>query len=148
MADNAPESALKTAHSRAPKQRRSQQSYDRMIKAAAALLEEGGIAALTLAAVSRRSRVSIGSIYCRVESKEALIREVQAVVLQNMEKEFALLLSRVRRKLLPLPELVPTVVRELAQYAAVDRADRYARTGTIPASARGAAGGLHATGGP
>jgi AcrR family transcriptional regulator len=107
---------LKTAHSRAPKQRRSQQSYDRMIQAATALLEEGGIAALTLAAVSRRSRVSIGSIYCRVESKEALIREVQAVVLQHMEKEFSLLLSRVRRKALPLRELIPTLVHELAQY--------------------------------
>jgi AcrR family transcriptional regulator len=113
---SAVELALDTSHARAPKQLRSRQSYDRMIEAALDLLKEGGLSALTLAAVSRRSRVSIGSIYCRVESKEALLREVQAVVMNQMEHEFALLVSRVRRKQLSLRELVPTMVRELALY--------------------------------
>ena len=117
MAVAAPlEPGLDTSHARTPKQRRSQESYDRMIKAAVELLKEGGLAAMTLAAVSSRSRVSIGSIYCRVENKEALVREVQAVVLQQMEKEFAVLVNRVRRRMLPLRELVPTMVSELAHH--------------------------------
>lgn len=110
------EQNLDTSHARAPKQRRSRESYDRMVEAAIDLMKEGGIAALTLSAVSRRSRVSIGSIYCRVDSKEALVREVQAVVLQQMEREFALLVNRVRRRQLPLRELVPAIVWELANY--------------------------------
>jgi AcrR family transcriptional regulator len=105
-----------TVHARAPKQRRSRQSFDRMIDAAIEILDQGGLSALTLAEVSRRSRVSIGSIYCRVDSKEDLIREVQVRVLTEMDHEFAALVNRVRRKALPLRELVPTMVRELALY--------------------------------
>jgi len=107
---------LDTQHARTPKQRRSRQSYDRMIEAATEILREKGLEALTLAEVSRRSRVSIGSIYCRVAGKEDLIREVQARVLREMEHEFAMLVNRVRRRTLPLRELVPTLVRELAHY--------------------------------
>lgn len=110
------EQLVDTPHSRAPKQRRSRESYDRMIEAATELLKEGGLGALTLAAVSRRSRVSIGSIYCRVDGKDALLREVQAIVLKQMEHEFALLVNRVRRRQLPLRELVPTMVWEFAHY--------------------------------
>jgi AcrR family transcriptional regulator len=107
---------LDTTHARPPKQRRSRQSYDRMVDAAIEILKEDGLPALTLAEVSRRSRVSIGSIYCRVNSKEDLIRDVQSRALTDMEQEFAALVNRVRRKALPLRELVPAIVRELALY--------------------------------
>src|ERR1700730_10429964 len=87
-----------------------------MIEAAKEILHEGGLAALTLAEVSRQSRVSIGSIYCRVDSKEDLVRAVQARALEEMDHEFAMLVNRVRRKSLPLRALVPTMTRELALY--------------------------------
>jgi AcrR family transcriptional regulator len=87
-----------------------------MIKAAIEVIEEQGLAGLTLSAVSTRSRVSIGSIYNRLESKEALLREVQAVVLQRMEREFAVLVNRVRRRMLALRELVPAMVWEFAHH--------------------------------
>ena len=106
----------KSPNSRTPKQQRSRESFDRVIAATIELLEEGSYAALTLAAVSRRAKVSIGSIYCRVDGKDALLREVQAVVMQQMEREFALLISRVRRRQLPLAELVPGLIREVALY--------------------------------
>lgn len=101
-------------HARAPKQTRSRHSFDRVLDTAIEIIKEGGLAALTLAEVSRRSRVSIGSIYYRVDGKEALIREVQARALREMDHEFAALVNRVRRKGLALRELVPTIVRELA----------------------------------
>ena len=107
---------LETPHARIPKQRRSRESYSRMIDAAVEILRDQGLEGFTLAEVSRRSRVSIGSIYCRLEGKEDLIREVQVRVLSEMEHEFAALVNRVRRRMLPLPELVPTLVRELALY--------------------------------
>lgn len=110
------EPAQEPSHLRAPKQRRSKESYDRVIAAATDLLREGGVAGLTLAAVSRQSKVSIGSIYCRIDGKDALIREVQANVLLQMEKEFALLVNRVRRRQLPLRDLVPALIAELANF--------------------------------
>jgi AcrR family transcriptional regulator len=107
---------LKASHTRTPKQKRSRESFDRVIAATIELLREGGDSALTLSAVSRRAKVSIGSIYCRVDGKDALVREVQSVVIHQMEHEFALLINRVRRRQLPLPELVPALIREIAQY--------------------------------
>lgn len=106
---------MDTPHARKPKQRRSRASYERMIEGAVEILREQGLEGLTLAEVSRRSHVSIGSIYCRVQSKEHLLREVQARVLGEMDHEFAMLVNRVRRRMLPLRELVPVLVRELAQ---------------------------------
>jgi AcrR family transcriptional regulator len=107
---------MEHAFARKPKQTRSQQSFDRMLDAATKILEEDGLAALTLSEVSRRSKVSIGSIYCRVDGKEDLMRAVQARALAQMDREFALLLTRVRRRALPLRELVPTMVRELGNF--------------------------------
>jgi len=107
---------MRTTFARKPKQARSRQSFDRMLDAATHILEDGGLQALTLSEVSRRSKVSIGSIYCRVEGKDDLLRTVQQRALGHMDREFALLLLRVRRRELPLRELVPTVVRELANF--------------------------------
>jgi len=101
-------------HTRTPKQNRSRQSFDRVLEAATALVAEGGYRALTLAEVSRRSRVSIGSIYCRVKSKEDLFRAVHARALAIIEADFAAIATRIRRRRLPLKELVPLLVRELA----------------------------------
>ena len=107
---------MEQAFARKPKQTRSQQSFDRMLDAATQILEEGGLSALTLSEVSRRSKVSIGSIYCRVDGKEDLLRAVQARALAQMDREFALLLTRVRRRALPLRELVPIMVKELGNF--------------------------------
>ena len=59
-------------YSRAPKQTRSRQSFDRMLDTAIEIINEGGLTALTLAEVSRRSRVSIGSIPRLAKRRETL----------------------------------------------------------------------------
>lgn len=58
---------------RPPLQRRSQESLERVLQAGAELLLDVGYERFTLQEVSRRSGVSIGSIYARAPSKEALI---------------------------------------------------------------------------
>jgi AcrR family transcriptional regulator len=60
--------------SREPKQARSRQSFEKTIEAALSLLQERGSDDFTLAEVSARSGVSIGSIYARFEGKDDLIR--------------------------------------------------------------------------
>jgi AcrR family transcriptional regulator len=58
---------------RPPLQRRSQESLERVLQAGAELLLEVGYEGFTLQEVSKRSGVSIGSIYARAPSKEALV---------------------------------------------------------------------------
>ena len=103
----------RTAPARQPQQNRSRASFERVLEAATGLLAEKG-RDFTLADVSQRSKVSIGSIYGRVNSKEDLIRTVQLRVLERAELEQVDLFNRIRRRKLPLDELVPTVLRELA----------------------------------
>ena len=93
---------MSSEHARTPKQTRSRQSFDRVLDAATSILAERGFSGLTLTQVSKQSRVSIGSIYCRVDSKEDLVRAVQARALEEMDHEFAVVVNGVRRKSLPL----------------------------------------------
>jgi AcrR family transcriptional regulator len=61
---------------RPPLQRRSQESLERVLQAGMEVLQEQGFEGFTLQEVSRRAGVSIGSIYARVASREALIMAI------------------------------------------------------------------------
>src|SRR5512137_2334831 len=98
----AKKSPPKAAVGRAPKQDRSRASFERVIAAAMQMLRESGHADFTLAEVSKRSRVSIGSIYCRVDGKEELVRILQQRAYEQMDREYAEIVNRIRRRNLPL----------------------------------------------
>jgi AcrR family transcriptional regulator len=74
---------------RAPVQGRSKASYERMLAAAEALMVSRGSDEFTLLEVSREGKVSIGSIYNRFESKDALLHAVQYRVLERVEASMA-----------------------------------------------------------
>ncbi len=61
---------------RPPQQRRSQESFERVLQAGLQVLQEQGFDGFTLQEVSRRAGVSIGSMYARVPSREALIMTI------------------------------------------------------------------------
>jgi len=61
---------------RPPLQNRSRETLERVLDASEALLVEKGWDGFTVQEVSRRSKVSIGSIYARAPSKEALLLAV------------------------------------------------------------------------
>jgi AcrR family transcriptional regulator len=71
---------------RPPKQRRSRESYERVLDAAHALLEENGFEGLTVQEVAARSGVSIGAIYERFGNKETLLRAVHARLMESMSR--------------------------------------------------------------
>lgn len=100
---------------RAPKQDRSRASFERVIDAAMHMLRESGHADFTLSEVSRRSKVSIGSIYCRVDGKDELVRVLQQRAYEQMDREYAEIINRIRRRNLPLERRVPLLVREKAE---------------------------------
>ena len=62
---------------RAPKQTRSREALERVIETATSLLDEVGLEGFAIHEISRRSNVSIGSIYARFASREDLLRVVQ-----------------------------------------------------------------------
>lgn len=68
---------------RPPKQKRSQESLERVIEASLQLLEEKGFDAFTIQDVSRRSDVSVGAIYARFVSREQLLREVHRQAMEH-----------------------------------------------------------------
>ena len=70
-----------------PKQNRSKASLERLLNAACELLTENGYKDFTLQEVSKRAKVSIGSIYNRFKSKEDLIRLLQVRELETLEVE-------------------------------------------------------------
>lgn len=70
-----------------PRQQRSRDSFARVRAAALELLHERGTAQFSLAEVSARAEVSIGSIYGRVAGKAELLRIVQSQEFDRLDRE-------------------------------------------------------------
>jgi len=60
--------------SRAPVQARSRQTMERLLTATLAVIEEKGLAGVTIPEVATAAGLSAGSVYRRFEDKEAMIR--------------------------------------------------------------------------
>jgi AcrR family transcriptional regulator len=106
----------KGALAREPKQDRSRASFERVLDAATTLLAEKGYSEFTLQELSNRSKVSIGSIYGRVQGKDDLIRLVQIRVLDRLDIDQATFINRLRRQELPLRELVLETVTQFGTF--------------------------------
>ena len=78
---------MSKASVRAPKQKRSRESLERVIAAAIELLEENGFETFTIQDVSRRANVSIGAIYARFGNKESLLRTVHRHAMEALLSE-------------------------------------------------------------
>lgn len=72
---------------RTPLQERSASSSDRMLGATAALLDRGGLAAVTVAAVAREAGTSNGSLYHRFGDRTGLLLATQDRLLAAIEAE-------------------------------------------------------------
>jgi AcrR family transcriptional regulator len=96
---------------RSPRQNRSRASFERVLDAAAKLLAEKGHERFTLLEVSRRAKVSIGSIYCRVDGKKNLFRAVDQRVLARFNVEHSELVAKAKTSGTTLPEIFPAILR-------------------------------------
>ena len=72
---------------RPPLQRRSRESLERLLQTGLELLQEKGFEGFTLQELSQRAGVSIGSIYGRVEGREALIMAIYERAMQSIDAE-------------------------------------------------------------
>lgn len=103
------------APSREPKQGRSKASYERMLAAAEKLLIKSGNDDFTLTDVSKAGKVSIGSIYCRFDSKDDLIRAVQTKMIERMDSEYLVMLTKVRAEAAGLDDFMARFVEGFAE---------------------------------
>ena len=69
---------------RLPKQKRSRESYERVLDAAHGLLEQNGFEGFTVQEVAARANVSVGAIYERFGNKETLLRTVHARLMDTI----------------------------------------------------------------
>jgi AcrR family transcriptional regulator len=99
---------------RAPVQGRSKASYERMLAAAEALLVSQGSDDFTLQEVSKKGKVSIGSIYNRFESKDALVHAVQLRVMERHEMKMRDRIAQARLAANSLATLVVALVDAVA----------------------------------
>ncbi|HEY1777215.1 MAG TPA: TetR/AcrR family transcriptional regulator [Solirubrobacteraceae bacterium] len=100
---------------RPPLQQRSRSSFERVLRAARELLEEEGYPGFTLASVSARAGVSVGAIYARVPSKDALFYAVHARVMEELAEQYDKIVEEESDRGLSARELVQTTVRRFAE---------------------------------
>jgi AcrR family transcriptional regulator len=100
---------------RPPQQRRSRESFDRVLDAGIALLRENGFEGFTLQEVSRRAGVSIGAMYARAPSKDALILAIYDREMSRIAERQQRIEADSRREGLTGRELVETLVRDMAE---------------------------------
>jgi AcrR family transcriptional regulator len=99
---------------RPPKQKRSQESLERVLAASMELLEEEGFDAFTIQDVSRRADVSVGAIYARFGNKESLLRAVHRHAMETLRPEHEAVAAADGRPRTPTREVVVAAVRTVA----------------------------------
>jgi AcrR family transcriptional regulator len=101
---------------RPPLQHRSRASLERVLEAGQQLLEDAGWEGFTVQEVSRRAGVSIGSIYARAPSKDALILAVYDRAMSAIaEANDALLTPQEQWEGLEARELILVATREMTR---------------------------------
>ena len=100
---------------RAPVQGRSKASYERMLVAAEGLMVTRGSDDFTLQEVSKKGKVSIGSIYNRFEGKDALLHAVQLRVLERVDMQMRERLDAARTGTKDLNTLVVALIEAVAE---------------------------------
>jgi AcrR family transcriptional regulator len=74
---------------RPPRQKRSRESYERVLDAAGLLLEENGFEGFTVQEVAARAEISVGAIYERFGNKESLLRVVHGRLMEALTRGVA-----------------------------------------------------------
>jgi len=101
---------------RSPQQVRSRKSLEKVLAAGVALLAERGYDGFSIADVSARSKVSVGSIYQRFPSKAVLFRALQERMLAFINAEQEALFDGIEAAKLDQGEAVDVAVRRVADH--------------------------------
>src|SRR5437870_3071066 len=98
-----------------PKQARSRHTLHRLLAAAEALLEHGGLDAATVPAIAEAAGVSVGVVYRRFPDKDALLRAVYERFFTTVRDQNQLRLQSLAAMSLPLDALAQGMVLGIAE---------------------------------
>lgn len=104
------------AEVRQPQQNRSRKSLERVLSAGIAVLAEKGYDGFSIADVSARANVSVGSIYQRFQSKAVLFAALQERILADIDREQAALFAAIDTDGLADGAIVDAAVGALADH--------------------------------
>lgn len=96
-----------------PKQARSQRTLARLLDAAEALVAERGLEGLSIPAVARRAKSSVGGFYARFTDKAGLLRALEERFFQQVFERLEGLVDRRRWASAPPADFVHAAVCEL-----------------------------------
>lgn len=100
---------------REPKQKRSQQTLDRLLDGIESIFDDGGgLEAVSVAEVARRAGLSVGAFYARFESREAALYAMHERFCTEAKETADTALTPARWKDLPMGQVVAAVVGFLA----------------------------------
>jgi AcrR family transcriptional regulator len=100
---------------RLPKQARSRLTLHRLLSAAEALLDHGGLEAATVPAIAKAAGVSVGVVYRRFPDKDMLLRAVYQRVFDSFAQQNVSRLQIAGTIDVPLPALVRGMVKGIAE---------------------------------
>ena len=120
-----------------PKQARSRHTLHRLLTAAEALLEHGGLEAATIPAIAHAAGVSVGAVYRRFPDKDALLRAVYERFFNNTGQMNLSALQSIGTMKLPLQRIARGLVIGVAEgyrrkKGLLRELTRYARTHPDP----------------
>jgi AcrR family transcriptional regulator len=127
---------------RPTRQRRSQQTLDRIVEALERLIEESSFEAITVAEVCRHADVSVGSFYERVGNKDALLEHLRRRFYADIVEGITAAFDPRRFAGQELEAILRINAREMVE---LHRARRGAIRATIVEARRNAEFGEHAT---
>jgi AcrR family transcriptional regulator len=118
---------------RPPLQRRSRETWARVLDAGVAVLEDGGYDGFTIAAVCARARVAPTALYARTTSKDALFLAVYEHGIARLQADQAVFADAQRWAGLDAADLVRAAVAEVVGIAL--RHQRYLRAVVLVSAA-------------
>jgi AcrR family transcriptional regulator len=96
-----------------PKQARSQETLYRLLDAAEALIDEKGLADVSVPDIVRRAASSVGGFYARFRDKDELLRALEERFFQEMAERLAALTAPERWAGASIRQIVSACVAEL-----------------------------------
>ena len=113
---------------RQPRQNRSKASQEKIFKGAIKLLTDKGPEEFTLQELSKRTKVSVGSIYYRFENKDILLSELQKREYQKMWDQLSLAIESVAQRCQCLTDILENANRTYAEHLRDNAPKRSQRT--------------------
>ena len=95
-----------------PKQKRSKEKLERIIRAAFVVTSKVGFESVTLADIAREAGVGVSTVYTRFKSKDALLEELHIIITENTLNTIDSYFAIYKDYQVPLTEIVREIIED------------------------------------